>query len=408
MKGWSTATLGQIADLNWGDTKTTKSAYVGNGFVAYSASGADGFLPYYDYDRTGVVLSAIGSECGKTWLARGKWSCIKNTIRFFSKSADVDTEFLYWATRSSIFWPKRGSGQPFISQGDARACTVSFPDISAQRAIAATLGALDDKIELNRQMNETLEAMVQALFRDWFVDFGPIRAKMEARDPYLTSDLWSLFPDRLDAEGKPEGWRWFKLNEIATHHTKSLSPNAQPEATFEHFSLPAYDSGCEPSLDLGRSIKSNKTLVPKEAVLLSKLNPEIPRVWMTPQADVALQVCSTEFLVYTASGAGTRSLIDSLFRDVSFRSRLQSMVTGTSKSHQRISPPSLLQMEVVTGSSNAFAAFDHMVAPMHHRIIANRSESRILAETRDLLLPRLMSGELRISDLHTIDHTSAA
>ena len=75
-----------------------------------------------------------------------------------------------------------------------------------QRAIARILGTLDDKIELNRRRNETLEAMARALFKDWFVDFGPVRAKMEGRAPYLPADLWQLFPDRLDEEDKPEGW----------------------------------------------------------------------------------------------------------------------------------------------------------------------------------------------------------
>ena len=69
-------TLGDVADVSWGDTSTTKKSYSSSGFDAYSASGRDGLLPYFDYDRTGVVISAIGAECGKTWLAKGKWSCI--------------------------------------------------------------------------------------------------------------------------------------------------------------------------------------------------------------------------------------------------------------------------------------------------------------------------------------------
>ena len=210
--------LGEIADVNWGDTHTTKQSYSTTGFTAYSASGPDGLLPYADYDRTGIVLSAIGADCGKTWLAKGKWSCIKNTIRLFSKEDDVDTEFLYWATRDSDYWPKRGSAQPFISQGDARACVVRFPTISEQRAIAGVLRPLDDRIELNQRMNETLEAMARALFKSWFVDFDPVRAKMEERDPGLPPDIADLFPDRfVESElGEiPEGWNVLPLDEIA-------------------------------------------------------------------------------------------------------------------------------------------------------------------------------------------------
>ena len=80
--------LGEIADVNWGDTSVTKSSYVEQGYTAYSATGADGLLPYADYDRQAVILSAIGARCGKVWFAEGKWSCIKNTIRYWSKDDD--------------------------------------------------------------------------------------------------------------------------------------------------------------------------------------------------------------------------------------------------------------------------------------------------------------------------------
>ena len=82
--------LGEIADVNWGDTSVTKSSYVDQGYPAYSATGADGFLPYADYDRQGIILSAIGARCGKIWFAEGKWSCIKNTIRYWSTDDRLD------------------------------------------------------------------------------------------------------------------------------------------------------------------------------------------------------------------------------------------------------------------------------------------------------------------------------
>jgi len=92
---------------------------------------------------------------------------------------------------------------------------ISLPSLPEQRAIAHILGTLDDKIELNRRRNQTLEAMARALFKDWFVDFGPVRAKMEGREPYLPADLWQLFPDRLDEEGKPEGWEFRSVYDFA-------------------------------------------------------------------------------------------------------------------------------------------------------------------------------------------------
>ena len=108
--------LGDYTDLTWGDTNTTKNSYVTEGYLAYSASGPDGKLDHYDYDCEGIVLSAIGADCGKTWFASGKWSCIKNTIRFWSTFDDLDNRFLYFATREKDFWPRRGGAQPFIKK----------------------------------------------------------------------------------------------------------------------------------------------------------------------------------------------------------------------------------------------------------------------------------------------------
>jgi len=126
-KGWRVSKLGDVADVNWGDTNVTKKSYVKDGFIAYSAKGPDGFLPYHDYNRTGVVLSAIGANSGYTWLALGKWSCIKNTIRFWSMDETLSTEYLFHATHGNHHWPLRGSAQPFVSQGDARNVLVLKP-----------------------------------------------------------------------------------------------------------------------------------------------------------------------------------------------------------------------------------------------------------------------------------------
>ena len=127
-QGWEVKRLGEVADISWGDTSMTKGSYVEDGYDAYSASGLDGKLDHYDFDRKGIVLSAIGAQCGKTWLARGKWSCIKNTIRFWSKDDSASTEFLFIATEGQDFWPRRGGAQPFISQADAERKEVLTPD----------------------------------------------------------------------------------------------------------------------------------------------------------------------------------------------------------------------------------------------------------------------------------------
>jgi type I restriction enzyme S subunit len=127
-KGWKMSKLGDLVNLSWGDTKTTKASYIQKGFIAYSASGPDGFLSKFDYDQTGIVLSAIGANCGATWLATGKWSCIKNTIRLIEKDSKTRyIPYVFQLTNKKEFWPKRGSAQPFIGQEETRGLEVLDP-----------------------------------------------------------------------------------------------------------------------------------------------------------------------------------------------------------------------------------------------------------------------------------------
>ncbi len=152
--------LGDYTDLTWGDTNTTKNSYVTEGYLAYSASGPDGKLDHYDYDCEGIVLSAIGADCGKTWFASGKWSCIKNTIRFWSTFDDLDNRFLYFATREKDFWPRRGGAQPFIPQGDARNCSIPLPPICLQRKFVE-IAEQTDKSEF--ELRKSIEAIDQVI-----------------------------------------------------------------------------------------------------------------------------------------------------------------------------------------------------------------------------------------------------
>ncbi len=327
----------------------------------------------------------------------------------------IDAGFLrYWfVTRdtqnSLLALASAGATRPALTKAMLENLEVPRVDIDDQRAIASVLTTLDEKIELNRRMNETLEGMAQAIFRDWFVDFGPVRRKAAGElDPIaimggLTPDsaraveLAALFPAAFGNDGLPVGWQCLHLSDIASQGKGSVNPQSQPETVFEHYSLPAFDKGQEPSMDAGSTIKSNKTPVPSGAILLSKLNPEILRVWLPNDHSGAVQIASTEFLVFVPKPGTSRSLLFALLRDPDFRTLMQGMVTGTSKSHQRISPPALLAQEVIATDPTLFPAFAALVDPMLERLLANRAESRTLSETRDYLLPRLMSGAVRVS-----------
>ena len=138
-EAWTKVKLSQIADIGWGDLSVTKKSYVESGYTAFSATGADGYLPYFDYDQDGIVVSAIGANCGKIWRAYGNWSCIKNTMRILVKDAPVSLDYLYYFLSDPKVFPKRGSGQPFISKEDARDIEIAYPLIDEQHKIVELL-----------------------------------------------------------------------------------------------------------------------------------------------------------------------------------------------------------------------------------------------------------------------------
>lgn len=291
------------------------------------------------------------------------------------------------------------TGSVFRNVSAADLTGLPIPDLplTRQAAIANILGTLDDKIELNRRMCDTLQATTQALFREWFVDFGPVHARTRGRCVSLPSRIACLFPDTIvdSPLGKvPTGWKVFFLSQLADRHTTTIAPSAIPETVIEHFSISAYDSGQQPSLDRSATIKSSKFVLPSGAILLPKLNPRIPRAWLPGDPSTLLQVCSIEFLVFTPRHPATSSLLYSLFSDSTFQVALRSMATGTSGSHQRVPPDALMQSTLLAGTPALFQAFDSIAAPLLARIVRMRAETSAIASLRDSLLPRLLSSQI--------------
>jgi type I restriction enzyme S subunit len=152
------------------------------------------------------------------------------------------------------------TGVPHINLGLLRDVPTDWPSLRKQQAIASVLGSLDDKIDLNRRMNETLEAMARAIFKDWFVYFGPTRAKMEGRVPYLAPEVWSLFPERLDNEGKPQGWQLTVLREVLSE----LEAGGRPKGGVSGYRFGVPSIGAESIVGLGVFDYSKTKYIPQK------------------------------------------------------------------------------------------------------------------------------------------------
>lgn len=315
-------------------------------------------------------------------------------LRYFLVSPKMQAKLLSWAGA--------GGTRNALTKGMIESFDVRAPkDIDEQCAIAHILGTLDDKIELNRRMSETLEAMARTLFKSWFVDFDPVCAKAEERDPGLSALLVDVLPDSfVDAEfGQiPTGWDPAPFGTLVEHCRIQEDPGTSPDVLFSHYSIPAFDEGRWPRSEPGASIKSIKWRVAPGTILLSKLNPETDRVWLVDVQHGERAVCSTEFLVLRPRTPFTRAYIYCLTRSPAFRERLEAMATGTSNSHQRVRVSAILDLMVPLPPPRLVEAFDRAAESLLGRASICRRESHTLTLLRDVLLPKLVSGELRVRE----------
>lgn len=288
--------------------------------------------------------------------------------------------------------------QATLNLKDIKDLRLPWPDANTRHAISRILGALDDKIEVNRKAAATLEAMARALYRSWFVDFDPVHAKAEGRQPaHMDAATSALFPDRFGDNGLPLGWDVVSFADACVQNKRTVKPMEQPDAHFWHYSLPAFDEGKAPLLEAGSLIKSNKLDVPHDAILFSRLNPSIPRVWWArPDTCKGISASSTEFFVATARTGVETPWLYCLMSSAEFREEALARVTGTSNSHQRVSAGVLSRVEVTLPSAGPLKAFWRESGPWFERVHSLSAENRTLANLRDTLLPRLMSGELRV------------
>jgi type I restriction enzyme S subunit len=359
---------------------------------------------------TGDILVAMTGYIGD--LARVRKTdlpCVLNQRvgKFSVRDAKrLDADFLYtflaWAeTRQTIEGLGYGSAQPNVSPSLIHKVEMPLPPLAEQKAIAAVLGSLDDKIELNRRMNATLEAMARALFQSWFVDFDPVRAKLDGRPPAaLDPATAALFPASFqDSEAGhiPKGWTVGTLGDIGTNSRRGVQPSDiapnTPYIALEHMPRRCIALG---DWDDSADVASGKSAFKKGEILFGKLRPYFHKIGVAPFDGV----CSTDILVlapkcpewfgFLLGHASSDELIQ--FTDLAS--------TGTKMPRTNWSDVS--SFKVALPPKPLAAAFTRNIQPMLDRIHANLHQSRTLATLRDTLLPKLLSGELSVEKMEAL------
>jgi type I restriction enzyme S subunit len=255
-----------------------------------------------------------------------------------------------------------------------------IPCIEKQKRIVSILKSLDDKIEVNRKINENLEQQAQALFKHWFIDFAPFKD-----GKFIESELGLI----------PEGWRVGTLGDVAELRKPSIKP--QDNILYTHYSIPAFDNNKRPSIDEGSTIKSNKFGISDGAVLLSKLNPSTKRIWYTGNVPDN-SVSYTEFLpFYSKNKELTPFVYCYLNCDRNYR-EIANGAKGTTNSHQRIDANSILTRGLAY-SEEAIKKFCDCCQYLMELILEANQESLRLSTLRDILLPKLMSGEIKVNEI---------
>ena len=275
-----------------------------------------------------------------------------------------------------------GGTRKALTKGILEAFEITIPSLRTQEKIAEILGSLDDKIELNRRMNETLEQMAMALYKHWFVDFGPFQD-----GEFVESEMGMI----------PQGWTVQELGNLVSIQTSSVNPAKNEESQFLHYSIPAYDEQMRPKLEKGLEIKSNKYLIKRNSILVSKLNPETYRIWTVfAEPSQYERICSTEFIVYEPKNENAWAFLNAYFRDDSFKNEFRSHAAGTTGSRQRVAPRKTLEFKLVVPPDSVLEQFNRICSDYYKIQNKNIRENEMLTETRDYLLPRLLSGEIEV------------
>jgi len=349
-----------------------------------------------------ILMSIAGANLGKVGMAK-KHILPANTnqavalIRVDPQKANP--EFVQYYLRNPSFVANSLAGvaqsaQPNLNLGEISRFEIPNYLISEQQDIASTLGALDDKIELNRRMSATLEEMARALYRSWFVDFDPVHARAAGLSPaHMDPTTAALFPDSFGPDGLPKGWEAGCLGDIAKNVRQQVKPDKidadTPYIGLEH--MPRRSIALSEWGGAGQ-VGSAKSAMKKGQFLFGKLRPYFHKVGVVPTDGI----CSTDILVIDAKTDEWRELVLAIISSKSFVDHANASSSGTRM--PRSNWKDMSRYDVAVPSGEIAKSFSDLVRPMTEKMVIGIQESRTLATLRDTLLPRLMSGELRIRE----------
>ncbi len=353
-----------------------------------------------------VMMSCIATigNCGITTRP----SFTNQQINSLICGDDADSKFVYYcfSQLGHALEAAGGGGSVYtnVSKSRFEEIEIPLPPLAEQKAIAAVLGALDDKIECNRRMNATLEAMARALFQSWFVDFDPVRAKLDGRPPAaLDPAIAALFPDSFqDSEAGhiPKGWTIQPVGEVVDCVGGGTPSTAEPkywEGGTHHWTTPKDFSSLQAPvlLDTDRKLtdagiaKISSGLLPAGTLLLSSRAP----VGYLAIAAMPVGINQGFIALKCNERASNFFMLNWCQTNMA---EIESRATGTT--FAEISKQNFRPIRVVLPPKELMAAFTSKVAPLYAQITANLHQSRTLATLRDTLLPKLLSGELSVGD----------
>jgi len=267
------------------------------------------------------------------------------------------------------------SAQPNINFEEIKSIDLFLPSLNTQTTIASILSSLDNKIDLLHRQNATLEKMAETLFRQWFVERRP---------------------EPVEGKAKEE-WEEGKVSDYALHLKDSIQPQKNPSTFYFHYSISSFDNGRIPITKLGEEVQSNKYKVQKNCILFSKLNPhKEKRVWLLQDEVEENSICSTEFQVIFPKN---KQHLYFLYGWLTFNENYNEIacgVGGTSGSHQRIDPKTIFEFQCPLISDSVIENFNVKIKPNFKKQVINQIQIRTLMALRDTLLPKLMSGEIRV------------